>query len=54
MNFFRIVAPWSAIAKDKVGVESLRDRLKEILAGLIKTEFPKVSLPSLLFDKTPG
>lgn len=43
MDFFRFTSPWNEIAKDKVGVESLRERLKEILAGLIKTEFPRVS-----------
>lgn len=42
MDFFRSTSPWNEVSKDKVGVESLRSRLKEILAGLIKTEFPRV------------
>lgn len=41
-NFFRSTAPWNAIDKEKVGVDSLRLRLKEVLSGLVKKVFPKV------------
>ena len=40
--FFRTVNPWSDLDKDKVGVQSLRRRLQEILAIHIRREFPKV------------
>ena len=42
-DFFRSNAPWSSIEKDKVGVDSLRLRLKDVLSLLVKREFPKVS-----------
>lgn len=42
VEFFRSCAPWSSIEKDKVGVDSLRVRLKEVLSSLVKREFPKV------------
>ncbi|KAK4546242.1 hypothetical protein LTR36_002379 [Oleoguttula mirabilis] len=41
-EFFRSTAPWSSIDKEKVGVECLRGRLKEVLSSLVKREFPKV------------
>lgn len=41
-EFFSSVAPWKSIDADKKGIESLRDRLKEILSDLVKQEFPKV------------
>lgn len=41
-EFFRSQAPWSKIDKDKVGIDSLRVRLKEVLASRVKKEFPKV------------
>ena len=40
--FFDQVSPWNALDKGKVGVESLRCRLQEILATHIRREFPKV------------
>lgn len=43
-DFFRSCAPWKSISADKVGIESLRDRLKEVLSSLIRKEFPKVRL----------
>lgn len=43
MAFFRSVAPWNSIEKERVGVDSLRLRLKEVLSSLVKKEFPKVS-----------
>lgn len=42
MEFFRSRVPWNTIEKDKVGVDALRDRLKEVLSQLVKREFPKV------------
>lgn len=42
ISFFKSTSPWNSIEKDKVGVESLRDRLKDVLSGLVKREFPKV------------
>lgn len=42
-QFFRSTAPWSSIEKEKVGVDSLRLRLKEVLSLLVKREFPKAS-----------
>ncbi|KXT07931.1 hypothetical protein AC579_6692 [Pseudocercospora musae] len=41
-NFFRSQAPWSTIEKDKVGIDALRVRLKDVLSSLVKREFPKV------------
>nr|POE78436.1 interferon-induced gtp-binding protein mx1 [Quercus suber] len=47
MNFFRSEVPWAGVEKDKVGVEALRSRLKEVLSSLIKTEFPRKRLKGL-------
>jgi len=41
-DFFRSRVPWNSIDKDKVGVDALRLRLKEVLSSLVKKEFPKV------------
>jgi hypothetical protein len=41
-SFFRDRAPWNTLDKDRVGVETLRMRLQEILASKIRCEFPKV------------
>lgn len=43
LNFFSSQAPWNMLAKDKVGIESLRMRLQSILSELVRQEFPKVS-----------
>jgi hypothetical protein len=40
--FFRSLTPWSSIEKEKVGIDSLRLRIKEVLSSLVKKEFPKV------------
>jgi hypothetical protein len=40
--FFRSSTPWSSIEKGKVGIDSLRLRIKEVLSSLVKKEFPKV------------
>lgn len=44
-EFFAMAAPWNSLDKSKVGVESLRSRLQDILAGHIRREFPKVRRP---------
>ncbi|KAG9379929.1 Interferon-induced GTP-binding protein mx2 [Pyrenophora tritici-repentis] len=40
--FFRSSAPWSSIEKGKIGIDSLRLRVKEVLSSLVKKECPKV------------
>ena len=45
-DFFRYYEPWSNIGKDKVGIDALRLRLKEVLSSLVKREFPKVCTQS--------
>lgn len=34
--------PWSVLDKDRVGVDSLKARLQQLLAEIIKREFPKI------------
>ncbi|CAK1356816.1 unnamed protein product [Cercospora beticola] len=41
-TFFRSSTPWNGVEKDKVGIESLRLRIKDVLSSLVKKEFPKV------------
>lgn len=41
-SFFEQKSPWNTLNKDKVGIDSFRSRLQEILAGHIRREFPKV------------
>ncbi|KLJ11831.1 hypothetical protein EMPG_13014 [Blastomyces silverae] len=41
-NFFRTKSPWNTIDEDKVGINSLRGRLQEILTMHIRREFPHV------------
>jgi len=50
-KFFNTITPWSKLDKDKVGVTSLKLRLREVLAGHVRREFPKVS-SALLFSST--
>lgn len=45
-TFFKSEQPWSSVSKDQVGIEALRIRLVEILAEMIKREFPKVCAAS--------
>jgi hypothetical protein len=47
-EFFRSFAPWSSINKEKVGIDSLRERLQEVLSSLVKSEFSKVSSVAIL------
>ena len=42
LDFFRKTAPWNALDEDRIGVDALRLRLKEVLAEVIRREFPKV------------
>lgn len=42
LEFFRSRAPWNSLEKDKVGIDSLRVRLKEVLSALVRRVFPKV------------
>ena len=42
-DFFNTVAPWNELARDKVGINSFRSRLQEVLSDHIRREFPKVS-----------
>ena len=44
-TFFQKV-PWNGLEKDKVGIESLRVRLQEVLADNIRREFPQVNSPA--------
>lgn len=41
-DFFDTVKPWNDLSKDRVGINSLRDRLKEILPEKIRNEFENV------------
>lgn len=41
--FFRQMAPWNSLDKDKVGVQALKVRLREIIIANIRREFPAVS-----------
>ena len=43
LSFFNMKVPWSKLAKEKVGIESLRLRLQDILSDLVRREFPKVN-----------
>ena len=44
--FFKNEQPWSNVSKDRVGIAALRIRLVEILAEMIKREFPRVRVAS--------
>ena len=50
--FFNSEKPWSSLSKEPVGIEALRVRLVEILAEMIKREFPRVCVDSL--HQSPG
>lgn len=45
--FFSSERPWSDLSKDRVGIGALRSHLVEILAEMIKREFPRVCDVSL-------
>jgi len=44
-DFFRSSEPWSTVDKQRVGINSLRLRLKEVHSTPVKRVFPKVSDP---------
>ncbi|KAI9717339.1 MAG: hypothetical protein M1828_007227 [Chrysothrix sp. TS-e1954] len=41
-KFFANKSPWSGLDKDRVGIDSFRNRLQEVLTDHIRREFPKV------------
>ena len=41
-SFFAGQSPWNSLDKERVGIDSFRDRLQEILGDHIRREFPKV------------
>ena len=43
-NFFKSKEPWARIQRDRVGVESLQEQLRDILTDMVKKEFPNVWL----------
>lgn len=43
-SFFKSREPWVGLDKDRVGIEALQVRLREILAEIVRREFPGVSL----------
>lgn len=49
-TFFESEQPWSNISKDRTGIEALRTRLVEILAEMIKREFPRVRIVRTLHE----
>ncbi|KAL8902671.1 MAG: hypothetical protein Q9207_004473 [Kuettlingeria erythrocarpa] len=40
--FFTTAEPWNKLDKDRVGIEALQRRLKEILTEMVRREFPNV------------
>lgn len=49
-DFFDTIQPWNDLSKDRVGINSLRDRLKEILPEKIRNEFENVRMPVHVFQ----
>lgn len=43
-NFFRSKEPWDRLQKNRVGVGSLQEQLREILTNMVRKEFPNVRL----------
>lgn len=46
-SFFRSQSPWNTVDVEKVGIDSLRVRLNEVLSSLVRKEFPKVCRPNI-------
>lgn len=40
--FFTTTEPWNKLDKDRVGIDALQGRLKEILTEMVRREFPNV------------
>ena len=47
-SFFKSESPWSRLSKDKVGIQALHLRLKDVLTDIVRREFPNVIRLSLL------
>ena len=45
--FFESERPWLRVSKDRVDITKLRSPLVEVLADMIKREFPRVCIASL-------
>lgn len=43
-TFFDTESPWSRISKDKVGIQALQSRLRDVLTEIVRREFPHVSM----------
>lgn len=43
-SFFRTHQPWMNLDKDRVGIEALQARLRDVLTEIVRREFPGVSL----------
>lgn len=41
-NFFKSKEPWASLQKDRIGVGSLQEQLRDILTDMVKKEFPNV------------
>ena len=50
-TFFRAKDPWVHLPKDRVGTEALRQRLVEILSGMVQREFSSVSLSDFYYPR---
>ena len=44
--FFQSCQPWTQLDRDKVGIKALEIRLREVLAEVVRREFPSVSFTS--------
>ena len=42
--FFQNVRPWNQLDAEHVGIEALRNRLRDVLSGLVRREFANVSI----------
>ena len=40
--FFQCTAPWNSVDRDRIGVDALKDRLKDLLADHVRRTFPTV------------
>ena len=43
-NFFNTESPWSSLSKDKVGIQALHLRLRDVLTEIVRREFPNVTI----------
>ena len=50
-SFFAVQSPWNSLNKERVGIDSFRDRLQEILADHIGRDFPKVRSSTSLMNQ---